>query len=207
MDFELIRDETIDLLIGFIRNSNDPNIYNTKGNEGKSPLHYACERGAWKCVRLFLVGIDGDIPRRPIDVNAKDHYCLTPLFVACEHWKKECIEILHKDERTNTIGYQGATILHYSCAHGNADFVKMALGICNIDSQNDSGDTPLHLACLMKRIYHAKFLIENGANVNIKNKGGLTPFDVRGGDFRRYLKKVHYDYVNSAFDVKTPEDF
>lgn len=48
----------------------------------------------------------------------------------------------------------------------------------SINSKNDEGNTPLALGCLLCHVGDSLFMIENGADVNIKNNFGLSPLDL-----------------------------
>ena len=47
----------------------------------------------------------------------------------------------------------------------------------NLNAQNNNGDTPLMEACFYKREELIKILIQNGADVLIKNKRGEDAFN------------------------------
>lgn len=57
-----------------------------------------------------------------------------------------------------------------------------------VNSQNEDGNTLLHLAIEYKHVYIIEFLLRKGADVNIKNNYGLTPFD--------YASKVNIDVID-----------
>ncbi len=46
-----------------------------------------------------------------------------------------------------------------------------------VSSRNDKGKTPLHVAASWSNLLGAKFLLENGANINLKDKYEKTPLD------------------------------
>src|SRR5207247_10017924 len=57
-----------------------------------------------------------------------------------------------------------------------AEAVTVALlHTANIDAANQNGDTALHAAALMGYDRVVKLLADKGANLNVKNKRGLTP--------------------------------
>ena len=71
--------------------------------------------------------------------------------------------------------------LHFAILIGHQSIVKVLIDISNksiLNSVNKNFNTPLHLAILEESISIVKLLIENGANINFKNKEGLTPLDL-----------------------------
>jgi ankyrin repeat protein/predicted methyltransferase len=47
-----------------------------------------------------------------------------------------------------------------------------------LESKDESGQTPLHRACLSKQVAVANFLIDKGANVSARDNEGMTPLHV-----------------------------
>jgi hypothetical protein len=89
--------------------------------------------------------------------------------------------LIDNSAKMDIVDYKGNTLLMESCysfKHGIYDdgekFFKV-LEKVDINKQNDSGDTALHIATYHQDFLKIKKLLEYGANVNIKNKAGLTP--------------------------------
>jgi len=71
--------------------------------------------------------------------------------------------------------------LHFAILIGHQSIVKVLIDSSNksiLNSVNKNFNTPLHLAILEESISIVKLLVENGANINFKNKEGLTPLDL-----------------------------
>ncbi|KAI9144845.1 ankyrin repeat-containing domain protein [Paraphysoderma sedebokerense] len=71
----------------------------------------------------------------------------------------------------------GNTALHMSSANGHTDIVKFILQYLSpfdINETNNTGNTALHWCCLNGQIETAELLIENGADITIKNDAGRT---------------------------------
>jgi ankyrin repeat protein len=71
--------------------------------------------------------------------------------------------------------------LHFAILIGHQSIVKVLIDSSNksiLNSVNKNFNTPLHLAILEESISMVKLLVENGANINFKNKEGLTPLDL-----------------------------
>ena len=60
--------------------------------------------------------------------------------------------------------------------HGHLDRVKAAVsGGEDIDGRSSDGDTALHEACWKGHVDIVKYLLENGANKELKGFNNLTP--------------------------------
>jgi ankyrin repeat protein len=80
-----------------------------------------------------------------------------------------------------TIGYynDNNTILYVLCQRNGEKIVNTMITAhktkLNLNQQNSSGDTPLHIACSKGNFNIVKLLVENGANVTIQNNTKDTP--------------------------------
>lgn len=118
-------------------------------------------------------------------VNEKDNRGSTPLYHACFRDNSiEYIKILLEAGADVTIKNEcGVMPIHTLCRGDNIEGIKIFLNAgVSINETDDSGNTPLHNAC-----YSAdhpdciRFLLENGANINIKNHDSLrnnTPLHI-----------------------------
>jgi hypothetical protein len=62
------------------------------------------------------------------------------------------------------------------------DALKVAIGAgLDFKEANSKGETALHGAALRGGDVLVQFLVDNGANVNVKTKQGFTPLDVAMG--------------------------
>jgi hypothetical protein len=76
------------------------------------------------------------------------------------------------------LGERGETQLHFCAENGFTTSVKRLLSIRNINvnvKDDWRGYTPLHNAAANGRIEIAGLLLQNGAEVNVKNNNGYTP--------------------------------
>jgi hypothetical protein len=75
-------------------------------------------------------------------------------------------------------GRYGQTQLHHCAINGLTTSVKSLLSIrnINVNVKNDwNGSTPLHYAAANGHIEIARLLLQNGADVDVKNNNGYTP--------------------------------
>ncbi len=71
-----------------------------------------------------------------------------------------------------------AISIHKAAYQGNIEAVKQHIAAgTDVNTQDDSGWTPLHWAASKVHNKTAKLLIKEGADVNVVNKDGLAPLD------------------------------
>ena len=132
---------------------------NLKSNDGETALMNAYIRGNKELVEL-LINSGADAN---LISNLKDNYGRAKLMEASEIGNKEAVELL----------------------------IKSGVGVNEVD---DNGKSALMYACEKHIISSSdievvKFLIDNGADVNIKNNVGQTPLSVSSGKVEKLLRK------------------
>ena len=77
---------------------------------------------------------------------------------------------------------QGRSILHIAAMNGYTEIIQIILSdpLAQINTQDQSGNTPLHYAIQNKRDDATIMLLDAGADVRIKNNVGLSPADMMG---------------------------
>ena len=124
---------------------------NEKGEAGDTPLHWI--RGDDDVAKLLI--------KHRADVNAQDEDGNTPL---------------HKSIRTYSRLHCSPFTKVYCPPYDYTKKIEKAKFLiehgANVNSRNNSGDTPLHFA---PNIEIAKLLIDNGADVNVRDKSRFTP--------------------------------
>ncbi|KAL7549185.1 hypothetical protein ACHAWF_012454 [Thalassiosira exigua] len=81
---------------------------------------------------------------------------------------------------------QGSTPVHWAARAGHCDILSLLLmRSCPLDAPNDAGETALHWAMRAgdKGADAVKFLVENGARVNVFNRDFKRPLDVAAEGF------------------------
>ena len=97
--------------------------------------------------------------------------------------------------------------IHEAAAAGDLSKVRALVesDATLLESKDESGQTPLHRACLSKQVAVANFLIDKGANVNAKGTFQFTPLmwasDVPGQDMA-LLQRL----IDKGADVNAPGD-
>lgn len=138
-----------------------------------SGLYLAVRVVGHTMIDLLMSKLGNDLPTRPGEDGVLHH--------AAGGKRPENTEYLMQKVASLRLddipGSNGNLPLHYAAKSGNIDAVTTLLrqdGI-RIDSQNESGQTPLHLATdgILKDV--CSTLLKAGANLNIKDKDGFTP--------------------------------
>lgn len=157
---------------------------------GLVPLHNACSYGHFEVTELLV--------KHGANVNVADLWKFTPLHEAAAKGKYEIVKLLLKHGADPTKkNRDGATPLNL-IREGDQDVADLLRGNAalldaakkgdlprvqrlvtseNINCRDAQGrnSTPLHLAAGYNNFEVAEFLLENGADVNAQDKGGLIP--------------------------------
>jgi ankyrin repeat protein len=94
---------------------------------------------------------------------------------------------------------KGRTTIHHLAFRFSFDLIKILIDKnVNINLIDDMGNTPLHYAVFRDDYSEVlKYFIKNGARVNVKNKNGHTPCNLRNT-----LKQVECDAEINYLIVK-----
>lgn len=130
------------------------------------------------------------------DVNKADENKNTPILYASLYYKNpEIFDILiSSGANINQRNIIGANSLLISIYNDNIEILKKNISIgCNVNSQNNGGWSALMAIALDKRPSEmAHLLIENGADVLLKNKTGKTALDIA----KEYDNKEIIEIIN-----------
>lgn len=138
---------------------------------GATALHFACMSGRIDAVDLMLL-------KDPTSVNAVDKEFWSPLHVGVS--SVSIIKtLLSKGASVFAQNSRGWTALHLAAEKGCTSSIEVLLteGKAQIDSKDEDGNTPLHLACISKEasISTVEILLKYKANPNLKNNKLETP--------------------------------
>ena len=93
---------------------------------------------------------------------------------------KEAMKDATEDFNVNLVDFGGNTALHLASANGFIDVVKYLVNElhCDIDPKNKSLSTPLSWAAFNGQKNVVEFLLEKGADFNLKNINGKKPSEL-----------------------------
>jgi hypothetical protein len=140
------------------------------GPNGATPMFAAAGAGYADILSLLL--------QHGGDVNFKNPHRFSLLHLALDAGKLEAGQfLLDCGLDINAQGDSGWTPLFFSVFRGHVEFARILLerGARTDISSEFSGDNALHLAVEMGNIQAVRLLLEHGADVNARNKDGLTP--------------------------------
>uniref|UniRef100_A0ABM0N060 Poly [ADP-ribose] polymerase n=1 Tax=Saccoglossus kowalevskii TaxID=10224 RepID=A0ABM0N060_SACKO len=161
-----------------------------KDKGGLVPLHNACSYGHYEVTELLV--------KHGAIVNVADLWKFTPLHEASAKGKYEICKLLLKHgadaNKKNRDGntpldlvkegdqdvqdlLRGDAALLDAAKKGCLARVQKLVSLENINCRDSQGrnSTPLHLAAGYNNVEVAEHLLENGADVNARDKGGLIP--------------------------------
>ncbi|XP_071109961.1 ankyrin repeat domain-containing protein 50-like [Haliotis cracherodii] len=137
-------------------------------NGGYNILHVACLGGSCEVVKYI-------VSRKIIDINSRGQYGRTPVMIAAEKGHREVLDLLMKEGGDLTqLDDDGENILHVACMLDHVEMVKyvMSLHIVDINSRGSFGRTPLMTAASGGHRDLFEKLVENGADMSLKDEDG-----------------------------------
>jgi ankyrin repeat protein len=147
----------------------DPNLLESKDNDGSTPLHIACLQNQ-VAVANFLID-------KGANVNARDNWNHTPLHNANGVFGQdyELIKrLIAKGTDVNAQGNRGETPLEWSAAdRGNVEVTRLLIDNgADINLCAKGAISILHRAIKNNQKETAKLLVERGAKLNLKDPSG-----------------------------------
>ncbi|XP_041355511.1 uncharacterized protein LOC121373126 [Gigantopelta aegis] len=134
--------------------------------------HYACDTGRVNLVELLL--------KQGFTVNTPCQNWMTSLMIACRRNHKDLFEFLVEYDRNvvHTLDKFGLTCLHHSCVgkHDNPEILEMLFhrGMNNVNCRDNGLKTPAMYASRSGRTDILHYLVDRGADLNLKDKPGQT---------------------------------
>ncbi|XP_044751749.1 serine/threonine-protein phosphatase 6 regulatory ankyrin repeat subunit B-like [Coccinella septempunctata] len=163
----------------------DPNA--KEAQFGRTPLHTAAHKERIELIEFF-------VSVKNIFLDAPDKDGLTPLHLACRGISQELVEtvidtLIKNGADVDLPCNAGNTVVHYVAARQDLTS-QLELIIRNdrrrLNTKNNIGETPLHLACRNLDNKSIKFLLKEGASLEVTNIYGRTPPDL-------YIQSLYQD--------------
>jgi ankyrin repeat protein len=151
----------------------DPNL--TTADTRNSALHLAADGGFSECISLLL--------HKGANADARNHKGQTPLHLAAHAHSVECVETLLSKGGCdpNSEDHEKRTPLHSAVgrALNSCEITELLIkyGAC-VNGGDVFGYTPLHVAALNENTQLVQILINNGADVSVKTKGGNSALGI-----------------------------
>ena len=161
----------------------NPELVNSKDDNGRTLLHYVAQMGYKDVAELLLA--------KGADVNATRKWNRTPLHDAAVNRHKDIVEVLLANKaKVDAKDYSGETPLHQAATmNENKDVVELLLDHgAEINGKSYSGATPLHKAARGCSKDVAELLLAKGADINATDNTRMTPIGVACGAM--YMKEL-----------------
>lgn len=159
-------------------------LVNLRAGDGFNALMEAVRTGNIEIAKLLI--------EHNSDINIKNKDGKNMIMIACEKGNEEMFNLLIENNADiNEKSSWGASALIYASEKGNINIMKYLIdnGIDVNGKADDNGDTPLLWAVTGQNPYEAsKLLIENGANVNATNYGGVAPATILAASTPKVVK-------------------
>ncbi|KAF7488247.1 26S proteasome non-ATPase regulatory subunit 10 [Sarcoptes scabiei] len=168
--------------------------------DDRTPLHRACSNGQFNLVKKLI--------EEGAEIDAKDEMQWTPMIIASSAGHFEIVKyLIQKGAEINTTTVNGQTALHYAASKGWRNICQLLIesgadqSIRDrlkqtplhraLNSQDNIGNTPLHMACEDERETIVKILLQNGARIDMENVDKKLPIDLcRDYQFKKLMKNL-----------------
>lgn len=167
--FQAIRMDNVYFLKQLMQRGMGPNLIEPK--RGYTGLMLAIREDSMQAFELLVNAPDVNLEAQAVNGD-------TPLMLAAFYGNEPVVALLLK--REVEVNRPGWTALHYAAINGNAKVVHMLLeASAYVDAESpDDKMTPIMLAAMRGRVGAVAVLRDEGADLSLKNKDGLTAMDL-----------------------------
>ncbi|KAG0335564.1 hypothetical protein BG000_007425 [Podila horticola] len=144
--------------------------FDRQNNSGDTALHFLSDPA-------LIV----DVVARGADPSIDNYAGWTPLLKWALHDNTPAVRTLLETKKVDVLmtDSRGYTPLHMACLRGNLDMVAMLKAHTPIDLQsNIDGSTPLQLACQSGSLIVVEYLLQEGANPELRDWTNESPADM-----------------------------
>lgn len=181
--FKAIKLDLVDQVRTLLRRGLDPNMVDAE--RGDTGLILAAREGSANVFELLL-------QTREVNLDARSRNGDTALMLAAYKGNLTAVRaLLDKGAEPNQTGW---TALHYAASIGNNDIVGLLLDrSAYIDAESPNQTTPIMMAARGGHILTVKLLLDEGADVMLKNGAGMTALDfAKAGGFKDIVEGLTY---------------
>ncbi|MBG7619846.1 ankyrin repeat domain-containing protein [Herbaspirillum sp. AP02] len=181
--FQAIRMDNVYFLKQLMQRGMGPNLIEPK--RGYTGLMLSIREDSMKAFEVLVNAPD-------VNLEAQATNGDTPLMLASFYGNIPVVKLLLA--REVEVNRPGWTALHYAAINGSSEIVKLLLDAsAYVDAESpDDKMTPVMLAAMRGRVAAVEVLRDNGADLTLKNKDGLTAMDLA----RRYGQEGVIDALN-----------
>lgn len=166
--FLAVKNDHLPTITSMLLKGADPNII--EPTRGDHALIVALQENSFK-VFDFLVGLSN------IHLNWRNQVGNSALMIAA--YKKNIDAVQKLIDKGAEVNQTGWTALHYAAAAGSNPIVQLLLdNDAYIDTQSPNKTTPLMMAARGGYILTVKLLLDEGADLTLKNSLGMTALDM-----------------------------
>jgi ankyrin repeat protein len=181
--FGAVKLDNIKLVRSLLQRGFDPNT--VEEDRGETGLIIAVREDANKVFDLLLNTKD-------VNLDARARNGDTALMMAAYKGRYDVAKaLLDKGAEPNQTGWAA---LHYAAAVGNNQIVQLLLDhSAYIDAESPNQTTPIMMAARGGHILTVKLLLDEGADLTLKNGAGMTALDfARAGGFKDIVEGLTY---------------
>lgn len=181
--FTAVKLDNVKLVRSLLQRGFDPNT--VEEERGETGLMIAVREDANKVFELLLNTKD-------VNLDARARNGDSALMIAAYKGKYDAVKtLLDKGAEPNQTGWAA---LHYAAAIGNNPIVQLLLDhSAYIDAESPNQTTPIMMAARGGHILTVKLLLDEGADLTLKNGAGMTALDfARTGGFKDIVEGLTY---------------
>lgn len=181
--FRAVKLDDIKSVRSLLQRGFDPNTVDEE--RGETGLMIALREDANKVLELLL-------GMKNVDLNARARNGDSALMIAAYKGRFDAVKaLLDKGAEPNQTGWAA---LHYAAAIGNNQIVQLLLDrYAYIDAESPNQTTPIMMAARGGHILTVKLLLDEGADLTLKNGAGMTALDfARAGGFNDIVEGLTY---------------
>nr|WP_217344644.1 ankyrin repeat domain-containing protein [Noviherbaspirillum sp. L7-7A]MBV0878809.1 ankyrin repeat domain-containing protein [Noviherbaspirillum sp. L7-7A] len=181
--FTAVKLDNVKLVRSLLQRGFDPNT--VEEERGETGLIIAVREDASKVFELLL-------NTKEVNLDARARNGDSALMIAAYKGKYDAVKtLLDRGAEPNQTGWAA---LHYAAAIGSNPIVQLLLDrSAYIDAESPNQTTPIMMAARGGHILTVKLLLDEGADLTLKNGAGMTALDfARAGGFKDIVEGLTY---------------